>query len=205
MKTYRKGTAARAGYASCHVCGRLDDAWQQRCSLCAAPLHVRRPASVQRTLAWLLTAVVLFIPANLLPIMETEKLGQLSANTIAGGVLLLWHHGSYPIAAIIFVASMVVPMAKMLSIGWLCFVVVRRRACVPEQPSLIYDLTELVGKWSMVDVFVVALLVALVQVGGLLSIRPGPAALAFAGVVVFTMLAARDFDSRLIWDREATS
>ena len=134
--------------------------------------------------------------------METEQLGRVSASTITGGVVLLWHHGSYPIAIVIFIASVVVPLLKMLSIGSLCVFVHFPQQLTSKQLGRLFDMTELVGKWSMVDVFVVALLVALVQVGGILSIRPGPAALAFAGVVSFTMLAAHAFDSRFIWDLE---
>ncbi len=197
------GTAAAAELCVCQVCGTLASREVKRCDLCGSPLYLRKPHSLQRCAAYLLTAVMLYLPANLLPIMETEQLGRITGNTIAGGVVLLWHHGSYPIALVIFVASVLVPLAKMLSIACLCWFVRRPGALRSRQLSNLFHLTELVGKWSMVDVFVVALLVALVQLGGLLSVRPGPAALAFAGVVVATMLAARAFDSKLIWDLEA--
>ncbi len=199
---YPQGTAASMALAVCHVCATTAPVEQARCSLCDGMLHLRKPAAVQRCLAYLATAILLYLPANLLPIMETEQLGRVSANTIAGGVVLLWHHGSYPIALVIFVASVLVPLLKMFSIGTLCFLVQRPNKLSSGQLSKMFEVTELVGKWSMVDVFVVALLVALVQVGGLLSIKPGSAALAFAGVVVCTMLSARAFDTKLIWDLE---
>ncbi len=200
--TYPPGTAAAAGLSVCHVCGTLAPVKTKRCAVCRAAVHARKPQSLQRCLAYLTTAVLLYMPANFLPIMETEQLGRVSANTITGGVVLLWHHGSYPIATVIFVASVVVPLLKMLSIGSLCWLVHRPQQMTSKHLGRMFDMTELVGKWSMVDVFVVALLVALVQVGGILSIRPGSAALAFAGVVAFTMLAAQAFDSRFIWDLE---
>ena len=144
---------------------------------------------------------MLTVPANALPIMETIQLGRSSENTIAGGVLLLIHHGSWAIAAVILVASLLVPLAKILGISWLCRAVLRAEDTSPHTLHRLHSVAELLGKWSMIDVFVVALLVALVQVEGLLSMRPGPGALASAGVVLATMLAARSFDERLLWDR----
>ena len=116
-------------------------------------------------------------------------------------IVLSYHNKSYPIAAVIFVASVMVPIAKLIALFYLVWNAHRQKPASPLQCNKIYRLTELVGKWSMVDVFVVSILVALIQLGGLLSILPGPAALAFAGVVVSTMLAAHGFDTRLIWDR----
>ena len=212
---YPDGTAAVNGWGVCHVCNTVADLTHHmhqsqpqrhlhRCALCKAVVHLRKPESLQRCLAYLATAVLLYLPANLLPIMETQQLSRVSANTIAGGVVLLWHHGSYPIALIIFIASVLVPLLKMLSIASLCWLVKRPGQFSSSQLARMLEITELVGKWSMVDVFVVALLVALVQVGGLLSIKPGSAALAFAGVVLCTMLSARAFDTKLIWDLEVT-
>jgi paraquat-inducible protein A len=155
---------------------------------------------MQRTWALLLTAAVLYIPANVLPIMQTELFGQVSDSTILGGVAVLWEHGSYPVALVILIASVFVPLAKLFTLVWLSFSVSRRHQTRPRERTVLYRLTELVGRWSMVDVFVVAILVALIQLGGLMSIHPGPAALAFAGVVIVTMFAAMSFDPRLIWD-----
>jgi paraquat-inducible protein A len=158
--------------------------------------------SLQRTLALLFTAMLLYIPANVLPIMTTTQLGTTEPSTILGGVVLLIHHESYPIAAVIFIASVMVPTGKMISILWLCWGVSRGQKTSHRQRTKMYRVTEFVGKWSMTDVFVVAILVALIQMGGLLTINAGSAAIAFGGVVVVTMLAAESFDPRLIWDNE---
>lgn len=158
-------------------------------------------ASIQRTWALLLTSCVLYIPANFLPIMYTELFGQETPNTIIGGVLSLWESGSYPVALIILFASVVVPMAKILILGWLNYSVQRQRTGSQKLRTRYYRLTEAIGRWSMIDVFVVAVLVSLIQMGNTLSIYPGQAALAFCAVVFITMIAAMTFDSRLIWQR----
>jgi paraquat-inducible protein A len=199
--SYPANTAAAQGLALCHVCRHLDHVERHQCSRCGAELHLRHPDSLQRTMALLITAVILYIPANVLPIMDTVQLGGGEPSTILGGVLLLIKLDSYPVAAVIFIASVMVPIAKLLAMFYLVWSARRRNPGSPIQCTKIYRMTELVGKWSMVDVFVVSILVALIQLGGLLSILPGPAALAFAGVVVCTMLAAHGFDTRLIWDR----
>ena len=157
--------------------------------------------SLARTVALVITAAILYVPANVLPIMTTEQLGRASDSTIMGGVVLLWHHGSYPIASVIFIASVLVPLSKLFILLALCWSVARGDATRPRERTVLYRVTEFVGRWSMVDVFVVAILVALIQLGGLLSIRPGVAAVAFSGVVIVTILAAESFDPRLIWDR----
>jgi len=194
------GSAAAHGLQCCLRCSTLAAMDKTRCRVCGKALFVRRPQSLQWTLAFLLTAVVLYIPANLLPIMDTAEFGQVQSNTIIEGVILLLHHGSYPTAAIIFIASVLVPVAKIIALLWLCYTVARRSPDNPHERERLYRVTEFIGRWSMVDVFVVALLVALVQVTGILTVAPGSAALAFCGMVVFTMLAADSFDSRLIWD-----
>jgi paraquat-inducible protein A len=200
--SFPKDSAAAQGLACCHVCGELGDVEKYDfCRVCHAHLHLRIPNSLQICLAFLFTACVCYIPASVLPIMYTEQLGSSTSNTIVGGVVTLWMHGSYLIASVIFIASVIVPIGKMMAIAWLCFSVIKPDHRRVEQQKVVYEITEFIGKWSMVDVFVVALLVALVQVGGLMSIKPGGAGLAFAGVVIFTMISARAFDSRLIWDR----
>ncbi len=198
--SYPPGTAAAAGLATCHTCYKLAPESLHKCPRCGSGLHLRMEGSLQRTLALLFTAVLLYIPANVLPIMTTTQLGTTEPSTILGGVVLLIHHESYPIAAVIFIASVMVPTGKMMSIVWLCWSVSRRQKTSHQQRTKMYRVTEFVGKWSMTDVFVVAILVALIQMGGLLSITAGSAAIAFGGVVVVTMLAAESFDPRLIWD-----
>ena len=199
--SFPPGTAAAEGLASCHVCLKLSPAELHTCSRCGAAIHLRPASSIQTTLALVFTAIILYIPANLLPIMTTTQLGAAEPSTILGGVVLLIDMGSAPIAAVIFIASVMVPTGKLLAILWLCWSVISGQTKSKEQRTRLYRVTEIVGKWSMTDVFVVSILVTLIQIGGLLTITAGPAAIAFGGVVVVTMLAAESFDPRLIWDR----
>ena len=200
MSAFPAGTAAAEGLASCHVCYQLAAATQHRCPRCRAALHVRETASVQRTLALLITAIVLYIPANVLPIMTTTQLGRSIDSTILGGVILLVQMGSYPVAAVIFIASVLVPIGKFVAIGWLCWSVVRQQPTAHRPRTVLYRATEFIGRWSMTDVFVVTILVGLIHLGGVLRITAGPAIIAFGGVVIVTILAAESFDPRLIWD-----
>ena len=201
MTGFPASSAAARGLACCHVCYKRAPEALHRCPRCGAPLHLRKPESLQRTVALLITAALLYIPANVLPIMTTEQLGRAIDSTILGGVVLLVHHGSYPVAAVIFIASVLVPLGKLVALSWLCWSVARRHATSHRERTILYRATEFIGKWSMVDVFVVTILVALIHLGGVLRITPGAAALAFAGVVIVTMLAAESFDPRLIWDQ----
>lgn len=162
-------------------------------------MHAGWGESIQRTWAWLVTSVILYIPANFLPITYTRFLGSDTESTILGGVVVLWEHGSYPIAAIIFFASVLVPIAKILVLSWLCISVQVESSFALSQKARLYRITEFVGRWSMIDVFVVAILVALIQLGNIMQILPGSAAVAFAAMVVTTMLAAISFDPRLLW------
>ncbi len=193
-------TAASRNLAACHICCKLAAPELHHCPRCGAALHLRKSDSIQRTLALLLTACLLYIPANLYPIMITDQLGTSEGSTILGGVIILLHHGAVPVALVIFVFSVMVPIGKILAMFYLVWTVKRHSPVSPRQRTTMYQITEFVGKWSMVDVFVVAILVALVHLGGLLAIRPGVAALCFAGVVIVTMIAAESFDPRLIWD-----
>jgi len=193
-------TAASRDLASCHLCCKLAPAAAHGCPRCGSALHQRKPDSLQRTLALLITACVLYIPANVYPIMYTEQLGTTEVSTIIGGVILLIELGSVPVAMVIFLFSVVVPSGKIMALFYLVWTVENHSPLNPRQRSVMYRVTEFIGKWSMIDVFVVAILAALVHLGGLLVIRPGIAALSFAGVVIVTMIAAESFDSRLIWD-----
>jgi len=200
-----------SGLVGCHICGALSEAGADSCKRCGDHLHSRKPGGLNRTWALLFTSVILYIPANLYPIMDTVFLGDDSPSTILGGVVLLWAMGSYPIAAVIFFASVVVPLVKILALLWLCYMVQRGQGASPlgklklyrTSPLgklKLYRMTEFVGRWSMIDVFVVAILAGLIRLDNLMTIYPGPAAVAFAGVVLITMVAAMSFDSRLIWD-----
>ena len=136
--------------------------------------------------------------------MTTTNFGQEKNSTIMAGVIDLIEHGSWPIALVIFIASILVPIAKLIVLSWLCLTVNNAHQLSQLARLKLYRITEFIGRWSMVDVFVVAILVALIHAGDLISVTPGPAALAFASVVVLTMLAAITFDSRLIWDKPQT-
>ena len=193
-------TAANSGLTACHVCYKLAPTDVHHCPRCGSMMHLRKNDSIQRTLALLVTACLLYIPANLYPIMYTDQLGSTEASTIMGGVILLIELGSLPVAIVIFLFSVIVPSGKLMAMFYLVWTVERHSPLDARQRSIMYRVTEFIGKWSMVDVFVVSILVALVHLGGLLVIRPGVAALSFAGVVIVTMIAAESFDSRLIWD-----
>ena len=200
--TFDPASAAARGLARCHSCGRVEAIDARHCPICEARLHLRKPASLDRTVALTLGAVLLYFPANLLPVLRIESsLNSEQENTILSGVIQFWHDGDYPVAVIIFTASVLIPLVKVLAIIVLCLAVRSGRS--PRVMTRLYRMTEYIGRWSMVDVFVVAILVGVVQLGSVLRINPGPGALAFAGVVVLTMLAAHSFDPRLIWDAAA--
>ena len=195
-----QGSALQQGLQRCHHCEQLHPLTVDYCSRCEALLHPRIPLSLQKTWAYLITAMIVYIPANLYPIMHTRLLGVDEPNTILGGVILLWQHGSYPIASVVFIASILVPVGKMLVLFWLLMSIHLHHQHRSLERTRMYRITEFIGRWSMIDVFVVAVLVALVQLGGIISVTPGIAAVTFAGVVILTMLSALSFDPRLIWD-----
>ncbi|EKA7374184.1 paraquat-inducible protein A [Vibrio parahaemolyticus] len=191
------------GCHTCHQLNPIEDKKHQRCVRCCSRLHEYNPSeNLQKAWALLFASVIFYIPANLYPMMYTVSLGHSEGSTIMEGVILLWHLGSYPIAMVIFFASVFIPMAKMLALAWLYYNAQKAQYLPPEESISrlkIYRLTEFIGRWSMIDIFVVAILVALVQLQNLMAIYPGPAALSFAAVVIFTMLSAMIFDSRLLW------
>lgn len=193
------------GLAGCHACGslvRLVDGVDLHCPRCGSAVHARKPDSLVRTWALLITAVILYVPANALPVMRTAYLGNEKSDTIMSGVVYFLQHGDWPLALIIFVASVLVPLLKMFALVYLLISVHRRSGIRQRERTVLFRVTELIGRWSMVDVFVVALLAALVQMGNLATIYPGLGATAFGAVVVLTMLAAQAFDPRLIWDHQ---
>ncbi len=157
--------------------------------------------SIQKTWALLFTSLLLYFPANMLPIMTTRSLGKDELNTILGGVFVLWEEGSYPIAVVIFIASIVVPIVKFIVLAWLNFSVQQQSREFQLQRTQLYRIAEFVGRWSMIDIFAVAILASLIQLGPAMIILPGYAAVAFCGVVILTMLAANTFDSTLIWKK----
>jgi paraquat-inducible protein A len=161
---------------------------------------INRSLSIQKTWALIITSIILYIPANMLPIMNTRLFGQDDPTTILGGVILLWQMGSIPIAMVIFVASVAVPVAKILVLAWLNLSVQKNSSAMTKERMKLYRIAEFVGRWSMVDVYVVIILVSLIQLGNTMSIYPGAATLAFSGVVILTMLAAMTFEPQLIWN-----
>lgn len=197
-------TAGRLQIYSCHFCRLLmksvPDVHKARCVRCGSGLHFRKPYSIARTWAFLIASYILFIPANVLPIMYTSSLFGAQSDTILSGVIYLWTSGSWYLAVIVFIASILIPSAKLLALTFLVVSVQRRSMWDPLQRTKMYRVLELVGRWSMLDIFVVAMLVALVQLQALATIRAGAGAVAFGAVVVLTMCAAMAFDPRLIWD-----
>lgn len=200
--------AIDAGLLICHECHQLNcqdtEAAKQFCTRCGGLLHARRPNSLARTWALLLTAAILYIPANLLPIMTVNSLGQGQSDTIMSGVVTLVNLGMLPIAAVVFIASILVPTFKLVGIALLLYSVQRHQPMSARQRIFMFRFIEWIGRWSMLDIFVIAILVALVKFGSLASIEPGAGAVAFASVVILTMLAALTFDPRLIWDNTET-
>ncbi|UXY09368.1 membrane integrity-associated transporter subunit PqiA [Kosakonia sp. ML.JS2a] len=192
----------RQGLRACPCCTAIVAIDQSVCPRCHTHGQARRRNSIQWTLALLVTSILLYLPANILPIMVTDLLGDRMPSTILAGVILLWSEGSYPVALVIFIASIMVPTLKMIGIAWLCIDAKGhgKRDC--ERMHIIYEVVEFVGRWSMIDVFVIAVLSALVRMGGLMNIYPAMGALMFALVVIITMFAAMTFDPRLTWDRE---
>ncbi len=199
-------TADSLGLRACHHCELVFAVDPQaadsrlRCPRCNEPSLRRKPDSVQRTWALLITAVMLYLPANLLPVFRSVTLGVEQDHTIVGGVVDLANDGSWVLALIVFVASIVVPVFKFGALAILARAAQRRDPRrLPERAKL-YRIIEAIGHWSMLDIFVVALLVALVQFGSLATIEPAGGAIAFGLVVVLTMLASSSFDPRLLWD-----
>ena len=190
---------------SCHLLSRLPADYKGghlECPRCGAVLHQRKPNSISRTWALVLAAMVCYIPANVLPITSVTSLGKVQSDTIMSGVIYFMTHGNWPIALVIFVASVFVPLLKLIILIFLLISVQRKSSWRQKDRTHLYRLTEVVGRWSMVDIYVVTILVALVKLGALATIEAGPAALYFGAVVVITMFAAMSFDPRLIWDTE---
>ncbi|WP_329741006.1 paraquat-inducible protein A [Dyella sp. A6] len=195
--------ASELGLISCHVCGLVcrDAACEGMvCPRCGTSLHRRKTASFARTWALLIAAFILYIPANVLPIMRTASLGDVDDNTIISGVMELWAKGSPDLAVIVFTASILVPLTKFLVLSTLLISAKRRSQWARPQRARLYRLVEFVGYWSMLDVFVVALMTALVQFGFFSLVAPLPGVIYFGLTVVLTMLASMSFDPRLIWD-----
>ena len=197
-------TTASHGMLVCHACGLLSRAAPHghdiSCPRCGDHLHFRKPDSLARTWALLIAAMICYIPANVLPMMYSSSLFGSESDTIMSGVVYFWKSGEWYLALIIFFASITVPMLKMIALILLLVTTQRRSLWQLQQRTRLYRLVEFVGRWSMLDIYVVAVMCALVQLKALATIVPGPGAIAFGAVVVLTMFSAMAFDPRLMWD-----
>ena len=199
-------TAVRVGFVHCHTCHLLSQAQpllagqQAYCPRCGTWLRLRKPNSLARTWALVLTAYMLYIPANVLPVMTVISFGKGEPDTILSGVQQLIEAGMWPLALIVFLASITVPAFKLLALTGLLLSIHWKSNWRPRDRTVLYRIVEAIGRWSMIDIFMLSILVALVQLGSIATIRPGAGATSFAGVVIITMFAAMSFDPRLIWD-----
>jgi paraquat-inducible protein A len=197
-------TAMQHRLHSCEGCGLLSrpapGADEGRCPRCGEELTFRKTASLQRTWAYVIAAAICYVPANVLPVLTTTTAAGADSDTILQGVVLLWSPTGWPLSLIVLFASVMIPSAKILSLGYLLIAVRRGAVENNEQRTRLYRMVEFIGRWSMVDVFVDAFTAALVQLQPLMSVSPAPGLFFFAAVVVLTMLAVESFDPRLIWD-----
>lgn len=197
-------TALQQGLQNCEHCGLLSrpapGAEEGRCPRCGTHLHFRKRDSLQRTVAYLVAAAVCYIPANVLPIMTTVTSGGRESDTIMQGVILLWSPTGWPLSCIILIASILIPSAKIGAMFYLVFSVRKGSVQTPAKRVKLFKIVEAIGRWSMIDVFVVTFTVALIQLQPLMSVEPAAGIFFFAAVVVLTMMAVECFDARLIWD-----
>jgi paraquat-inducible protein A len=192
------------GVAGCHTCGQAVHMRRQaqvECTRCGAEVHYRKHDSINRSWAFLIAAFVMYIPANTEPMMRTTSLGSTSSDTILEGVIYFLTHGEWPLALVIFAASVMLPLLKMIAIAYILILTQRASSERKIERTKLYRIAEILGKWSMLDIFVVGLMAGLVQLGSLTTIAPGPACIAFAGVVILTMFAEMALDPKLIWDQ----
>lgn len=196
-------TAASRGLGLCKACHFLQPcpvSHGVHCQRCGAAVHIRKPYSLALSWFFLVLAMLLLIPANILPIMNILMFNRGDPSTIIGGVALLVHHGIYAIAAVVFIASFVVPLGKIASIIVLLLSVQHRWPMSTQRRTVMFRIVEFLGRWSMLDVFVVTVMVGLVHLGQTASVEPGMGIVAFGAAVIFTMLSSMSFDPRLIWD-----
>lgn len=186
----------------CDTCGLLLDAKYEHseCRRCGARVHRRKAATIQRTLALVIAGFLLYLPANVLPVLSIERFGRLEPNTIMSGVRELINLGLWPLAILVFAASILIPLAKLCGLSLMLLMThLRSRRWLVGRTQL-YRFIDFIGRWSSIDLFMISILVALVQFGNLTRVRPQGGAVAFAAVVVITMLASRCFDPRVMWD-----
>lgn len=197
-------TALKQGLIRCHDCECLVKIADRlsHCPRCDSQLHARLPYSLQRTTAFLISGMLLYIPANVFPIMTVNQFGVGEPHTIAGGIIELIDSKMVPIALLVLVASILVPLFKLIGLSLLLLSVHFRWQVNARLWTVMYRIIAFVGRWSMLDIFMISILVDLVNLGGVAQIIAGPAAIAFAAVVILTMFAAKNFDPRLLWDNQ---
>jgi len=200
--------AMPSGLALCRHCGLLSKLMFPKetsyCPRCSHKLAFRRPEAIQRTWALIIAAAICYIPANILPVMTSVTLVGAEEDTIIDGVILLYLTGSWHLALIVLIASVIIPMAKLFALAYLLITVQRRSIKSNRERVQLYRLVEFIGRWSMLDVFVISFVVALVQIKPLMAAEPRAGIVFFAAVVVLTIFAAQSFDPRLIWDSAAS-
>lgn len=192
-------TAHELGIVGCNFCGAANEPDVKHCRRCHHRLHPISMVSLDYTWAWLITSVLLYIPANTYPMMFNTYFGAAHGHTIAQGVILFFESGDYFVATVIMVASLMIPSLKLVATTYIALSVRFHWSSSRESRVLMYEVIEFIGRWSMIDVFVVTLMVALVQFGSIVTVEPGPAAICFALSVIFAMLAAHSFDTKLLW------
>jgi len=203
MRDHNIKSARELGLVTCRRCSRVWPINTPTCGRCGHHIQSRDPTSLQRVWAFWIVGFMCYVPANLYPMLKTRTLMQVQESTIIGGAVDLAHHGAWGVAAIILFASVAIPLAKFMAVGFLAISVTRQSRVSAHHRQVLYEIVEYIGRWSMIDVFVVAITASLVQLNTLAAISPGIASLFFALSVIFTMLSAQAFDSRLIWDANA--
>jgi paraquat-inducible protein A len=196
-------SAREMGLVACQRCQQVWPVGTPECARCGHALESRDPYSLQKVWALWLVGLMCYIPANMYPMLQTRTLLSVQEDTIIGGAIELVHYGNVGIAIIILLASVAIPVAKFLAIAFLAISVTRPSSVSQHQRQLLFEVVEYIGRWSMIDIFVVAILSSLVQLSTLAAINPGTASLFFALSVIFTMLSAQAFDSRMIWDAQS--
>ncbi len=198
-------TANDASLINCHMCHKLNNkksAPLLKCKRCGAKLYSRTPGSIQKTWALVITAIIFYIPANVYPIMTVTEFGRGTPDTIISGIIALFNNGLWGVGTLVFAASILIPILKLLALILLLLSIQLKWEWQREQRTRLYMIIEFIGRWSMLDIFMTSILVALVKLGLILNVEPNIGASAFAAVVVTTMFAAFSFDTRLIWDSE---
>ena len=196
-------SARELGVVACMRCNQVWPASTRSCGRCGKSIMARDEKSLQRVWALWLVGLMCYVPANIYPMLQTRTLLSVQEDTIVGGAVELMHHGAVGIALIILIASVVIPLGKFMAIAFLAISVTRPSSVSNHHRQLLYEVVEYIGRWSMIDIFVVAIMSSLVQLNTLAAVNPGRASLFFALSVIFTMLSAQAFDSRMIWDVQA--